>query len=76
MAASIVSNPVGGRSGRRFGAVTRRSRRLAVSDLAALCDICGGRLEGGQVLVAGWTYCSLECAQSARDRTPPGHYFG
>jgi len=41
-----------------------------------LCDICGGRREGGEVLVEGWTYCSIECAHIARDRTPPGQYFG
>ncbi|OLB94707.1 MAG: hypothetical protein AUI15_16755 [Actinobacteria bacterium 13_2_20CM_2_66_6] len=54
----------------------RAARRLAAAELAALCDICGGRREGGEVLVEGWTYCSIECAHIARDRTPPGHYFG
>lgn len=65
------ATPVGRRSASR-----RVARKVVTAELAATCDVCGGKIEGGQVLVAGWTYCSLECAQSARDRTPPGHYFG
>jgi hypothetical protein len=73
MSASIAPRPAHRRSG---SSALRASRRLVAAQLAVLCDICGGRFEGGEVLVVGGTYCSLECAQSARDRTPPGNYFG
>ena len=71
MSTAIASRPV-----RRRSSIARATRKMVARQLKALCDVCGGRLEGGHVLVGGWTYCSLECAQSARDRTPPGNYFG
>ncbi|TMC04306.1 MAG: hypothetical protein E6J30_09905 [Chloroflexi bacterium] len=76
MSTAIASSPVRRRSGGMTRSAGRAARRLAAAELAALCDICGGRREGGEVLVEGWTYCSIECAHIARDRTPPGQYFG
>ena len=53
------------------------SEKSAISAmLAALCGVCGGRMAGGVVVSGQSSFCSLECAQAARDRPVPGNYLG
>ncbi len=61
-------------SGRRVGRAARPAGVAAV--LARMCGVCGGALSGGVVVSGQSTYCSLECAQAARERTVPGNYLG
>ena len=61
-------------SGRRIGAAVRPEGIAAV--LATLCGVCGGTMSSGVVVSGPSTYCSLECAQAARDRPVPGNYLG
>jgi len=38
--------------------------------------VCGGTLGGGAVLFGPVSYCSFECAHTARDRFVAGNYLG
>jgi hypothetical protein len=69
-----VADEYRGGGGRRIGTAARPAGIAAV--LATLCGVCGGRLSGGVVVSGQSTYCSLECAQAARDRHVPGNYLG
>ena len=44
--------------------------------LASLCEVCGGSLGGGAVIYGPMSYCSFECAHTARDRFVAGNYLG
>lgn len=52
------------------------ARATVARALASLCEVCGGALGGGAVLFGPTSYCSLECAHSARDRFVAGNYLG
>ena len=61
---------------RRRRDVSRKAREAVARALASLCDVCGGALGGGAVLFGPTSYCSVECAHSARDRFVAGNYLG
>jgi hypothetical protein len=61
---------------RRHQEASRKARATVARALAALCEVCGGVLGGGAVLFGPTSYCSLECAHSARDRFVAGNYLG
>ena len=74
MGGFAVADGYRGGGGRRIGTAARPAAIAAM--LATLCGICGGRLSGGVVVSGQSSYCSLECAQAARDRHVPGNYLG
>jgi len=57
-----------------------RRRRIPRSKIAralvSLCEVCGGSLGGGAVIFGPVSYCSIECADSARHRFVVGNYLG
>jgi len=64
-------------SSRRRREPARNKARAAVARaLASLCDVCGGALSGGAILYGPLSYCSFECAHTARDRFVAGNYLG
>ena len=50
--------------------------KLLARALVSMCDVCGRPVRGGAVLFGPVAYCSIECAQSARDRFVAGNYLG
>ena len=67
--------PASGRR-RRVPAGNDKPRAGVVRALASLCDVCGGTLRGGAILYGPLSYCSFECAHTARDRFVAGNYLG
>ena len=64
-------------SPRRRREPARNKARAAVARaLASLCDVCGGTLSGRAILYGPLSYCSFECAHTARDRFVAGNYLG
>jgi len=61
---------------RRGPAAGDKARATVARALASLCDVCGGTLGGGAVLFGPVSYCSFECAHTARDRFVAGNYLG
>jgi len=64
-------------SSRRRREPARNKARAAVARaLESLCEVCGGTLSGGAILYGPLSYCSFECAHTARDRFVAGNYLG
>lgn len=61
---------------RREPARNNGARATVARALASLCEVCGGTLGGGAVLFGPVSYCSFECAHTARDRFVAGNYLG
>jgi len=61
---------------RREPSTKDKARATVARALASLCEVCGGTLGGGAVLFGPVSYCSFECAHSARDRFVAGNYLG
>ena len=61
---------------RRAPAGNSKARESVARALASLCEVCGGTLGGGAVLYGPVSYCSFECAHTARDRFVAGNYLG
>ncbi|HET7465456.1 MAG TPA: hypothetical protein VFL29_02205 [Candidatus Dormibacteraeota bacterium] len=61
---------------RRSRGASRKARETVARALASLCEVCGGALGGGAVLFGPTSYCSVECAHSARHRFVAGNYLG
>lgn len=61
---------------RRVPAGKNKARAAVARALASLCEVCGGTLSGGAILYGPLSYCSFECAHTARDRFVAGNYLG
>ena len=61
---------------RRVPAGSNKARTAVARALASLCEVCGGTLSGGAILYGPLSYCSFECAHTARDRFVAGNYLG
>jgi len=61
---------------RRVPAGNNKARAAVARALASLCEVCGGTLSGGAILYGPLSYCSFECAHTARDRFVAGNYLG
>jgi len=61
---------------RREPGADSKTRATVIRALASLCEVCGGSLGGGAVIYGPVSYCSFECAHTARDRFVAGNYLG
>ena len=61
---------------RRRNSARKKARETVARALASLCEVCGGSVGGGAVLLGPASYCSTECAYTARDRFVAGNYRG
>jgi len=61
---------------RRAPAGNNKAQAAVARALASLCEVCGGTLGGGAVIYGPVSYCSFECAHTARDRFVAGNYLG
>jgi hypothetical protein len=74
---SLMVDGASASSGRRRVPARNNTARATVARaLASLCEVCGGTLGGGAVIYGPVSYCSFECAHTARDRFVAGNYLG
>lgn len=72
----VIEGPSASTGRRRAPARNSEAQATIARALASLCEVCGGTLGGGAVLYGPVSYCSFECAHTARDRFVAGNYLG